>query len=100
MSEDRHFYSIEDIAKIRAATFVAEVEHHAEVGSTNDRALQLAASDGRPTPTLVVADRQTLGRGRGANRWWADRGALTFSLVVEAAAWGLAPGSTSPRTSA
>jgi BirA family biotin operon repressor/biotin-[acetyl-CoA-carboxylase] ligase len=32
----------------------------------------------------VLAERQTCGRGRGANRWWSADGALTFSLVLDA----------------
>ena len=31
-------------------------------------------------PLLVVAERQTAGRGHGANRWWTGPGALAFSL--------------------
>ena len=84
-------FSATDIERIKSATFVADVEHHREIGSTNDRALVLAADAERAAPLLVVADRQTGGRGRGANRWWAGDGALTFSLLLEAAAWGLAP---------
>jgi BirA family biotin operon repressor/biotin-[acetyl-CoA-carboxylase] ligase len=37
-------------------------------------------------PLLVLTERQTAGRGRGANRWWASEGALTFSLVLAAPA--------------
>lgn len=33
-------------------------------------------------PALVLCDRQTRGRGRGSNRWWAAEGALTFSLLL------------------
>ena len=44
----------------------------------------LAASDAAPLPLLVLAERQTAGRGRGTNRWWTQAGALTFSLVLEA----------------
>jgi BirA family biotin operon repressor/biotin-[acetyl-CoA-carboxylase] ligase len=33
---------------------------------------------------LVLAGRQTQGRGRSDSRWWSSDGALTFSLVVEA----------------
>jgi BirA family transcriptional regulator, biotin operon repressor / biotin---[acetyl-CoA-carboxylase] ligase len=63
-------------------TFVAAVEHHHEIGSTNDRAKIRAAENDCPLPLLVLADRQTAGRGRGGNRWWAGEGSLTFSLVV------------------
>lgn len=68
---------------VRAETFVRHVESHEELGSTNDRALELAADRGLPTPALVLADRQTAGRGRGANVWRSGPGALTFSLVID-----------------
>ena len=32
---------------------------------------------------LVLAEQQTLGRGRGGNRWWSAAGALTFTLVID-----------------
>jgi BirA family biotin operon repressor/biotin-[acetyl-CoA-carboxylase] ligase len=38
---------------------------------------------------LIVAERQTAGRGRGSNRWWSAPGALTFSLVLEGLQSGL-----------
>jgi BirA family biotin operon repressor/biotin-[acetyl-CoA-carboxylase] ligase len=40
---------------------------------------------------LVLAESQTDGRGRGANLWWAGRGALTFSLLIETEAVQLPP---------
>ena len=73
-----------DLVRIMRETFVARVEHHATVGSTNDRAAQCAASGIKDLPLLVVADEQTAGRGRGGNRWWTGHGALAFSLLVEA----------------
>ena len=63
-------------------TFVAQAEVHQELGSTNDRALRLAA-ESRPVPRLIAALRQTTGRGRGANRWWSSDGALLFSLILQ-----------------
>lgn len=68
---------------IRACPEV-RVEYHPQIGSTNDRARQLAAAADTPTPYLVVAERQTAGRGRGDNRWWTGRGSLAFSLLVQA----------------
>lgn len=73
-----------DPQRIERETFVAVAEVHEELPSTNDRALRLAASSTQ-LPRLIVAQRQTLGRGRGANRWWSSEGALTFSLIVDAA---------------
>jgi BirA family biotin operon repressor/biotin-[acetyl-CoA-carboxylase] ligase len=58
--------------------------------STNDLALELAADPRLPVPALVLAARQTAGRGRGGNRWWSAPGALTFSLVLEPAQVDLA----------
>jgi BirA family biotin operon repressor/biotin-[acetyl-CoA-carboxylase] ligase len=74
-----------DLDRLRRETFVSHVEFHQEIGSTNTRALELA-SEGSPFPALVLAERQTAGRGRGLNRWWAGDGALTFSLLLDTAA--------------
>lgn len=45
--------------------------------------MELARSADLVTPTLILAGEQTAGRGRGLNRWWSDRGALTFSVVFD-----------------
>lgn len=73
-----------DVERLRRETFVRHVEVHRQIGSTNDRALELAAAPQIETPLLVLAETQTGGRGRGANRWWTGPGALTFSLVLDA----------------
>ena len=82
-----------DGARICRETAVKRVELYDELPSTNDVALELAAT--RPAadfPLLVLAARQTGGRGRGDHRWWATAGALTFSLVLDTEAWQLVPG--------
>ena len=54
---------------------------HERVGSTNDSALAWAAG-GAADLSLVVADEQTAGRGRGDRQWFTPPGvALAFSLV-------------------
>ena len=73
-----------DLARIAASGLVAAVDYHESIGSTSDRALALGAQGEVDLPLLVLAARQTAGRGRGSNRWWSDEGALTFSLVLEA----------------
>jgi BirA family transcriptional regulator, biotin operon repressor / biotin---[acetyl-CoA-carboxylase] ligase len=73
-----------DIDRILRETFVARVEYHPSVGSTNDRAAECAAQRDGELPLLVVADQQTAGRGRGTNHWWTGPGALAFSLLVDA----------------
>lgn len=74
------------LARAALAEVVRHFEHHVEVASTNDRGMALARDEQIALPALVIADRQTAGRGRGANRWWSADGALTFSLVVNVAA--------------
>lgn len=73
-----------DLDRMRAETFVDEIEFRTELPSTNDLALKLARNDSTRLPLLVLAKRQTCGRGRGANRWWSADGALTFSVVLDA----------------
>jgi len=72
-----------DLDRLNAAGLVAQIDYHESLPSTSDRALALAASDSALLPLLVLALRQTAGRGRGTNRWWAESGALTFSLALE-----------------
>jgi BirA family transcriptional regulator, biotin operon repressor / biotin---[acetyl-CoA-carboxylase] ligase len=60
------------------------VEHLAEVGSTNDVALE-RVRQGVPDGLVVVADHQTAGRGRGGHRWEDapdDDASLLVSVVV------------------
>ena len=53
-----------------------------QIGSTNDSALAWAA-DGAPDLSLVYAEEQTSGRGRGDRHWFTPLGAgLAFSLVL------------------
>jgi BirA family biotin operon repressor/biotin-[acetyl-CoA-carboxylase] ligase len=80
-----------DEAALRNGAFLRTVEVHQELGSTNDRARELIVGDAA-LPAFVVAERQTAGRGRGANRWWTTDGALTFSVALDAAERGLTIG--------
>ena len=81
-----------DIERIISETFVARAEHHAVLDSTNDLARQYAEeaaavgseNPGSRLPLLIIADRQTAGRGRGTNRWWTGEGSLAFSLLLPA----------------
>ena len=76
--------SLFDLPRIRSSPFLVTVEHCAEIGSTSDRALELARQEKLVLPLLVLADRQTGGRGRGSNQWWGAEGSLTFSLLLDA----------------
>jgi BirA family transcriptional regulator, biotin operon repressor / biotin---[acetyl-CoA-carboxylase] ligase len=78
-----------DADEIRQSSFVRHVEIYDELGSTNDRAAELAGILETPLPALVATRRQTAGRGRGTNRWWTADGALTFSLLIDTSMHGV-----------
>ncbi len=56
-------------------------EHHAVLGSTNDRA-SAWAKDGAPAGALVTADEQSGGRGRLGRAWHSPAGASVYASVV------------------
>jgi BirA family biotin operon repressor/biotin-[acetyl-CoA-carboxylase] ligase len=78
-----------DAQRVIRETFVACVEHHRRIDSTNDRAKLVVAQGTGPLPLLIIADQQTAGRGRGTNRWWTGPGSLAISLVLDASEYGL-----------
>lgn len=53
---------------LRAAVFGHRIFYYPSIGSTNERALELAAA-GEPEGGLVVAEEQTEGRGRRERSW-------------------------------
>jgi BirA family transcriptional regulator, biotin operon repressor / biotin---[acetyl-CoA-carboxylase] ligase len=55
--------------------------HHAELGSTNDEALSIAAA-GDAGRLWIVADEQTKGRGRHGRQWSSPPGNLYASLLL------------------
>lgn len=66
-----------------------QCHYHAEVASTNDLALALAAA-GAPEGTSVLADAQRSGRGRRGQSWFSPPGAgIYLSVIVRPA--GAAP---------
>jgi BirA family biotin operon repressor/biotin-[acetyl-CoA-carboxylase] ligase len=81
----------DQLYRLPTESFIRAFEWHEEIGSTSDRAIELAAAANQALPLLVIAGRQTAGRGRGANRWWSEPGGLMFSLVLEGAAHGFSP---------
>ena len=79
-----------DLARLAESSVVARVEHFATLGSTQDRAHELARSgEALSLPLLIVAEEQTAGRGRGINRWWTGRGSLAMSLLFDPADWNV-----------
>jgi BirA family biotin operon repressor/biotin-[acetyl-CoA-carboxylase] ligase len=63
-------------------------EHHASLGSSNDRAIAWLA-EGAPDGALVTADAQTAGRGRLGRRWSSPPGRDLYASVIVRP--GLAP---------
>ena len=58
------------------------IEHHAVIGSTNDRAAELVR-EGGAEGVVVLAESQTAGRGRMGRRWEDRAGkSLLFSVVL------------------
>lgn len=64
------------------------IEYHASIGSTQDRARELARNGA--TATIVVADQQTAGHGRGEKSWLSEPGT---SLL---ASWTFRPAPAEP----
>ena len=63
---------------------IQTLEYHEEIPSTNDRVKELLQQSAVPKlPCLVMAKRQTAGRGRGNKRWWSGEGAILMSLGFE-----------------
>ena len=75
-------YNKLDLLRLRKETFLREICFHEELKSTNSTAIELSRMDIQ-TPLLVIAQRQTAGRGRGSNTWWSSEGALTFTLIID-----------------
>ncbi|HZY42640.1 MAG TPA: biotin--[acetyl-CoA-carboxylase] ligase [Anaerolineae bacterium] len=61
---------------------ITHMEHHTSIGSTNDRARELAQA-GTPEIALISADEQASGRGRQGRSWFTPPGtALAISLLI------------------
>ncbi len=86
-----------DTARLIASGMAARVEHYEELSSTQDRARECAGEPDCLLPLLVVADRQSAGRGRQGNSWWTGPGSLAFSLLFDPATFGC-PRRPAPRS--
>ncbi|WP_339731465.1 biotin--[acetyl-CoA-carboxylase] ligase [uncultured Gimesia sp.] len=83
-------FTADDLKAIQTETFIEHLDYFESLASTNTWALNTLSPvvNKNPTrginlPRLVLTGRQTAGRGRGSNAWWAPEGGLTFSLVVD-----------------
>ena len=80
-----------DLARLLAESCLQGGEWWDQIGSTNDRALDLANQTTTDTPFLVGTNQQTAGRGRGIHQWWSADGSLLFSIVADMPQFGLDP---------
>ena len=71
----------EQASELCDQTFIQAIESFDELPSTNDYAIERSSDAEAIRPLLILARRQTAGRGRGANTWWSSEGALTFSIL-------------------
>lgn len=78
-----------DTRRLLVETCLNSVEWLPEIDSTNNRALLLSHDPQIELPLLIGADRQTAGRGRGANTWWGADGSLMFSILADMRQLGL-----------
>ena len=61
---------------------LGEIKYFNSIGSTNDEALAWA-NKGAPDFSVVIADEQTMGRGRMDRPWFTPAGtALAFSVIL------------------
>ncbi|HEX8814226.1 MAG TPA: biotin--[acetyl-CoA-carboxylase] ligase [Terriglobales bacterium] len=61
--------------------FGKKIHHYYKIGSTNTAAMEAAAA-GAAEGSVLVAEQQTAGRGRGANQWHSARSAGIYCSVV------------------
>ncbi|MCS6768730.1 MAG: biotin--[acetyl-CoA-carboxylase] ligase [Candidatus Nitrosocaldus sp.] len=73
-------YPWEIMKELGECSIVSDIIYYGDVESTQDVALRLAER-GRDS-ILVVAERQSKGRGRLSRRWVSPDGGLWFSLIV------------------
>jgi BirA family biotin operon repressor/biotin-[acetyl-CoA-carboxylase] ligase len=74
-----------DVGRILTETSVQHVEYYPRLESTSSTAAEFLSPLLERSPAIVLTSEQTAGRGRKGNLWWSSTGALTFSLVVDAA---------------
>lgn len=71
----------EPVARWAERWGVPLLEVHHRLGSTNDRARSIARA-GAPSFSVIIADEQTLGRGREGRRWLSPPGSGLWMTVV------------------
>ena len=71
-----------ELPRLRAALKPFRLHWFPSLRSTNDHAAELRRRGERFAPAVVLAGRQTAGRGRGAHVWWSGPGCVTATFVL------------------
>lgn len=74
-------YSADIESRIEKGSLCRKVESHDIIGSTNNRAKEIAAL-GAEEGTLVVAGKQTAGKGRRGRSWQSEEGTGIYMSMV------------------
>jgi BirA family biotin operon repressor/biotin-[acetyl-CoA-carboxylase] ligase len=74
---------LRELLNARGVDWPGRIHHFEEIDSTN-RWLRERGLEGAAAWTVVLADRQTAGRGRAGRHWWSPAGGLYVSVLLEA----------------
>src|SRR5947209_6762507 len=66
---------------VQGTMFAGGIHLFDAIGSTNSTAME-AAQAGAAEGCVVIAERQTEGRGRGGNAWYSEPGAIYMSVIL------------------
>lgn len=80
-SNSLHGWEGHSLEEWRVRLGVPALEFHAELPSTNDLGKELARTGAGPF-TLIIAGRQTAGRGRGGKEWVSPAGAGLWASIL------------------
>lgn len=72
-------------------TKIRDIIYLTEINSSNIYAKELLENPETRSrlPLLILAERQSAGRGRGGHSWWSPEGAILLSLVADWSDFGL-----------
>ena len=66
---------------VKGTIFASRIHHYFRIGSTNVTAMD-AAAGGEPEGTVLVAEQQTAGRGRGGHTWESAQSVGIYCSVI------------------
>ena len=66
---------------VKGTVFANDIHHYYKIASTNTEAMQAGAA-GAPEGSVILAEEQLAGRGRGANTWHSARSSGIYCSVL------------------